>query len=233
MQNMNKKERLEALISHFDEGRPSRFAKRLGVSPSTISTWMSRNTIDYDLIFAKCKGVSPGWLLTGEGNMIKAELAAPKDTQLLVSTPMPKATTPTKRHSKTEKKGVPLISQTAMAGYFAGEEDADINAYDYFVIPSFKNVDFLIRISGDSMEPTYRSGDIVACQVVPMQDIFFQWNRPYIIDTNQGALLKRIRQGEDNDHLLIVSDNPEYPPFQLHKSHFYHVALVKGIVRAE
>lgn len=230
---MDKKERLEALISHFDDGKPSRFAKRLGVSPSTISTWMSRNTIDYDLIFAKCKEISPGWLLTGEGNMIKVEQAVPKATQLLVSTPMPKATAPTKRSSKIDKRGIPLISQTAMAGYFTGEEDADINAYDYFVIPSFKNVDFLIRISGDSMEPTYRSGDIVACQVVPMQDIFFQWNRPYIIDTNQGALLKRIRQGEDNNHLLIVSDNPEYPPFQLHKSHFYHVALVKGIVRAE
>ena len=67
---MDKKERLEALISHFDDGKPSRFAKRLGVSPSTISTWMSRNTIDYDLIFAKCKDVSPGWLLTGEGNML-------------------------------------------------------------------------------------------------------------------------------------------------------------------
>ena len=156
---------------------------------------------------------SPGWLLTGEGDMLKAKQAA--------QVPMPKAIVPAKRSSKIDKRGI------------AGEEDADINAYDYFVIPSFKNVDFLIRISGDSMEPTYRSGDIVACQVVPMQDIFFQWNRPYIIDTNQGALLKRIRQGEDNDHLLIVSDNPEYPPFQLHKSHFYHVALVKGIVRAE
>lgn len=205
--------------------------RSIGASKGVLSRAISNGTDIQSKwiqkVVEKYPQYSPGWLLTGEGNMLKAKQAV----QVLV--PTPKAIVPSKHSSKNDKKGIPLISQTAMAGYFAGEEDADINAYDYFVIPSFKNVDFLIRISGDSMEPTYRSGDIVACQVVPIQDIFFQWNRPYIIDTNQGALLKRIRQGEDNDHLLIVSDNPEYPPFQLHKSHFYHVALVKGIVRAE
>lgn len=66
---MNKKERLNAIINHYCSGKPSIFAKFLGVAPSTISSWLSRDTLDYDLIFAKCEMLSPEWLLTGEGNM--------------------------------------------------------------------------------------------------------------------------------------------------------------------
>jgi len=41
-------------------------SKILGVRTSTISTWKARNSLDYDLIFANCKGVDLNWLITGE-----------------------------------------------------------------------------------------------------------------------------------------------------------------------
>lgn len=69
--DMDKKERLEAIIAHYSDSKPSVFAKFLGVAPSTISSWLARNTIDYDLIFAKCENISAEWLLTGKGNMHK------------------------------------------------------------------------------------------------------------------------------------------------------------------
>ena len=68
---MTKKERLEAIIDYYSDGKPSVFAKYIGVAPSTISSWLSRNTLDYDLIFAKCENISSNWLLTGKGEMIK------------------------------------------------------------------------------------------------------------------------------------------------------------------
>jgi hypothetical protein len=40
-------------------------AEFLGVSPQAISTWKSRNSIDYELIFAKCVGVDLNWLVRG------------------------------------------------------------------------------------------------------------------------------------------------------------------------
>ena len=55
---MTKKERLEAIIAHYSDGKPSVFAKMIGVAPSTISSWLSRDTIDYDLLFAKCEKLS-------------------------------------------------------------------------------------------------------------------------------------------------------------------------------
>ena len=70
---MNKKERLEAIIKHYSDGKPSVFAKLIGVAPSTISSWLSRDTLDYDLLFAKCENLSSEWLLTGRGEMINIQ----------------------------------------------------------------------------------------------------------------------------------------------------------------
>ena len=72
MQNkLSKKERLEALISHYTGGKRGAFADKIGVAASTISTWLKRDSMDYELLFAKCEGLSATWLLTGEGEMIQ------------------------------------------------------------------------------------------------------------------------------------------------------------------
>lgn len=68
---MTKKERLEEIIRYYSDSKPSVFAKYIGVAPSTISTWLARNTLDYDLIFAKCENINAEWLLSGCGNMLK------------------------------------------------------------------------------------------------------------------------------------------------------------------
>lgn len=73
---MTKKERLEALIAHYSDGKPTKFAKTIGVAPSTISSWLKRNTFDHELLFAKCENISAEWLITGEGDMIVSESLA-------------------------------------------------------------------------------------------------------------------------------------------------------------
>ena len=69
---MTKKERLEAIITHYCDGKPTVFAKYIGVAPSTISSWLARDTFDYELLFAKCEQISPDWLLTGKGDMLRS-----------------------------------------------------------------------------------------------------------------------------------------------------------------
>lgn len=100
-----------------------------------------------------------------------------------------------------------------------------------YVVPAFRKADYLIQIRGNSMTPTYLSGDIVACQRITMGH-FFQWNEVYVLDTDQGVIIKRVKRGTDAEHLLIISDNPDYEPFELHHSEVYHMALVQGIIRS-
>lgn len=69
---MDKTTMLECLINHYTDGNKAAFAKMLGINPQLISHWLRRNTFDNELLFAKCKGVSSSWLLTGEGEMLEA-----------------------------------------------------------------------------------------------------------------------------------------------------------------
>lgn len=219
---MDKKERLLALIDHFANGNKTQFAGMIGVSPQGLSTWISRDTFDTERIYSKCVGVSPHWLLTGEGPMLEND-----------NTGCQRQIEPVHHVPDNVQEGIPLIPLSAMAGAFTGETSVMEYECERYVIPAFKGADFLIQVKGDSMQPTYYSGDLVACQRVPLNDLFFQWNKTYVLDTAQGPLIKRIMPGSDSSHVLIVSDNDSYPPFELSKSQFHGVALVRGLVRLE
>ena len=212
---MGKKDMILALIEHYSNGNKAQFASLLGITPQGLSTWIKRESFDIELVFSKCEGVSAQWLLTGEGEMIK-------DDKREVA-----------HQAENPKEGIPLIPFSAMAGALTGEQSALEYECERYVVPAFHNAEFLIPVKGNSMTPTYISGDIVACQRVPMTDIFFQWNKPYVLDTAQGAIIKRIKPGSDKDHVLIVSDNKEYDPFELPYKDIYAVALVIGLIRLE
>ena len=130
-------------------------------------------------------------------------------------------------------EGIPLIPISAMAGAFTGEQVVLEYECERFIVPTFKGAEFLISVRGSSMYPKYNSGDIVACKKVPKSGLFFQWNKVYVLDTDQGPLIKRVKPGSDENHVLIISDNPNYEPFELHLNSIYNVALVLGVIRLE
>lgn len=205
-------------------------SNRLGISKSALSNWKARNTLDLPLVFSICEHINMDWLFTGEGDMLKSP-----STPSSPSTPIDERPTEPAHHvPENSKEGIPLIPLSAMAGAFTGDDNGVMEyECERYVIPAFKGADFLMPVKGDSMQPTYYSGDLVACQRVPLNDLFFQWNKTYVLDTAQGPLIKRIRRGSDEQHVLIVSDNPEYEPFELSKDQFHGVALVRGLVRLE
>ena len=132
-----------------------------------------------------------------------------------------------------DAKGIPLIPLSAMAGAMTSECTVLEYECERYVVPAFGGADFLIPVKGDSMMPTYQSGDLIACKRVPLGDLFFQWNKAYVLDTKQGPLVKRIKPGSDNMHVMIVSDNKTYDPFELPRSAINSVAMVMGIIRLE
>ena len=207
---------LEAIIQRFADGNKAQFAKLVGLSPQGISSWFARKNFDSELIYSKCVGISSHWLLTGEGDMLEKK----KPESHL-------------KDCYSDNDGIPLIPIDAMAGVLSGEIQVMNYECERYIVPEFRGADFLIRVKGDSMYPLYNSGDIVACMRVPMKDLFFQWNKAYVLDTNQGAIIKRIRRGSDENHILIVSENRDYEPFELHLKNVYAVALVVGVIRPE
>lgn len=195
--------------------------KNLGASKGVLSRAINNGTdIQSKWIMAIVENYpqyNSEWLLTGKGSMIKEN----------------KTAIPTATPAQNTTDGIPLIPFSAMAGALTDERTALEYECERYVVPAFKGADFLMPIKGTSMQPTYNSGDIVACQRVPMNSIFFQWNKPYVLDTTQGPLVKRVKPGSDKNHISLVSDNPDYDPFQLPLEQIHAVALVIGLIRLE
>ena len=224
----------------------SAFEKNIGVSNGYVNAISRSIGVDnLNTIIEKYSILNIEWLLTGRGEMLKTKgtlsgtptdgqpYLNDKDTNNNLHT-QGKITEFSKVHpASTPEEGIPLIPFSAMAGALTGEQTAFEYECERYVVPAFNGADFLMQVKGNSMMPTYISGDIVACRRVPMSGLFFQWNKPYVLDTSQGAIIKRIKPGSDKNHILIVSDNKEYEPFELPYEDIYAVALVIGIIRLE
>lgn len=152
------------------------------------------------------------WILTGKGRM----LLESNDEETI----------------KTGKI-LPLIPYEAFAGY-GTMHYPDMPIESYYTIDEFNNADFLIRVKGDSMYPKYNNGDLIACKKVK-EITFWQWHKIYAICTkNQGILVKRVEQFNDNPaYITLVSENPMYRPFEIHKDEIVDVALVLGAIILE
>lgn len=194
------------------------FYTKIGVSRGTLE---SKTGITEDVVakfIATYPKVNIEWLITGKGDAY---------------TSIQPDKLPTATQTYNLQEGIPLIPLEAMAGHLTAEQTILMYECDRYIVPMFKGADYLIPIKGTSMTPRYNSGDVVACQRVPLGDLFFQWNKVYVIDTNQGPLIKRIKPGSDKEHIKFVSDNTEFDPFELPISAINGVALVIGVIRLE
>ena len=200
------------------------FFSEMGIAQSNFRGSNMKSSIGSDKvvkILTAYPSLSPGWLMLGEGDMLRTPAQKAETQKEIIP-------------STTPQEGIPLIPIEAWAGALSGEDYSIMESEcERYIVPSFQDADFLITVRGDSMTPRYYSGDIVACRKVFLSDLWFQWGKVYIIDTNQGSLLKKVRRGSSDETITLVSENPEYEPFELRKDQIYNIAIVQGVIRAE
>ena len=212
---MTTKDMLSRLIDHFSNGNKSHFANIIGVKPQTINTWIARDSMNKELVFAKCDGVSPSWLMSGEGDMLIQDSEKAEEPSV----------------DSSPQCQVPLIPIAAQGGSL-GEFASRLHEYDCEkVISPIKGVDMAICVSGDSMAPEYPSG----CQILVKkinERAFIDWGRVYVLDTVNGAVIKKVLPSDSPDKVLCVSINPDYPPFEVSFEHihaFYRVMMMMSL----
>lgn len=216
-------DRIVYLIDNQYNKSQKKFAESIGYSPQVVSNIVSgrRNKPSFDVLNAILSTnvyINSDWLLTGRGEMIREPGESSFD-------------------KPEEMPGIPLIPIEAMAGY--GKGDSQVMQYDLnsgYKIPDLegKGVKYLIRVSGTSMYPKYSNGDLLACK--PLEDLsFFQWGKPYVLDTEQGAIVKRLFPCDDDSECLECrsDNNVHYPPFRIPKTSVRAVAIVVGVIRLE
>lgn len=96
------------------------------------------------------------------------------------------------------------------------------------VIKQFSFYNFTMLVNTDSMAPYIDTGDVIACAEIGET---IDYGHVYVIDTDGGALVKRVYQSGNNNKLKLISENPIYPEFLIDKSKIRGLYRVVGLLR--
>lgn len=201
----------------------SLFEKKCGLSNGYLGTQLKRNA---DLgegvlnkILDNCLDISPEWLLTGRGEMLKSEVATE-----VIKTPRVEIIEPIKVEGRSlmpkvvvvdddDNDRIPLVSVKAQAGYLEGYDDSNyIEELPTYSVPEMRNGTYrMFQVSGFSMYPTLQDGSYVVGQFV--ED--WEWlgdNRVCVVVTERdGVIVKRVtNRAREKGFLYCKSDNRDY-----------------------
>lgn len=210
-----------------------------GVKQNTISTWKSRNTVDYALVIAKCEEASINihWLFTGLGEMnLQAQLQAhlqaqlPKpykiDEQIVGVAETEKGYSITKivqplmvTVDSQNNDNIVFVDVKAAAGYPSNlTEPTYFKKLPAFTLPTrqFQGGTFrMFQVDGDSMDDTLKHGSWVIGRFLENPDECKN-GYTYVIVTNDSIVFKRVlNRVKERATLVLQSDNPEYRPYEI------------------
>ena len=126
---------------------------------------------------------------------------------------------------------MPLIPFNCLAGLPADDnEGVSLEQFEQYSVPEFsiRGAEFLIRVEGMSMFPRYTNGDILAVKRLSSVT-FFQWGCVYVLDTEQGMLIKRLFKSSNPENITCHSENSvDFPDFEIPKSEIRSVLIILG-----
>ena len=239
--------------------KPIPFEKKIGLSNGYLGKQQKRNADLGESIILKivenCPEINPYWLLTGNGEMLKTkseENLVKKNDQENDQKPKVKKTwsnednsyiienIPTNRKTKDAVypiQEIPLYDLEATAGLkelFSGGKSAT-QVLDTIKIPHLPKCDGAISITGDSMYPLLKSGDMVLYKEVPLDSIFYgeMYLLAYQIDGwEEYITVKYVQKSElGDDYLKLVSQNQHHQPKDVLKAHITAIAIIKASIR--
>jgi hypothetical protein len=200
---MSVKERLKKFIEYLKIGQGA-FEKKVGLSNGYVNN--IRKSIQPEKlqsIVRQYPELNAGWLMTGEGDMLKSEKIVPskeKEDQIYgTPKPVPFWNLPV----SAGKSVLDIVGKTEPDGFIEGLPGADI-------------AENILPVIGTSMEPEVSSGAIIGVRKMHNWESL-NTERIYLIITTDDRMIKRIEYDPENkDILWCVS--PNYPKFKIFKS---------------
>jgi SOS-response transcriptional repressor LexA len=182
----------------FDQ---SRLAARLDVATRTVQRWEKGEQVpdsNYLMRLARIMGVSPQWLLTGDGSMVSPD-ASEKILPL-----------PTQRYKKVDLISLPLLSSVpggAPSLMFHPEY-----VEKYITVDSVNDSGaFALEVKGNSMAPRIEDSDIIV--VSPKLEA--RSGDICVVRVSDEDTVKRVKI--DDQTVYLIPLNPEYDPMAVKK----------------
>lgn len=193
-------------------------ARFLGVAPNTITNWYGRKTFDIDVIYTKCVNININWLLTGEGNMYRAE--SEKEEKL-----------PSVNQTY---EGAPYFNVDFIGGFDLIVNDQTVNPDFYINYPPYNQPGVVwCNLTGHSMEPEISNGDIIALREVTTPIQYLPAGEIYGIVTEEYRTVKRIRLSQKEGFVRLIPSNKseEFCEQEIPISMILKVYAVLGSIR--
>lgn len=221
---INSKQILNRAKTAFNISSDVQLAEILGVSKSTLSNWKARNSIDYTILFTKCKQINLDWLITGDGSPEKEPAPLVSVTQEF----------PLRTDRKIEVQDIPLYDMSATAGLVAIFNDRNIRPEDHLRIPNLPMVDGAIYVRGESMVPLLKSGDIIIYKKLELSLDSILWGQIYLLSFIAGGdtftVVKYVQKSDQPGYVRLVSHNEQFQPKDIRLDSICALAIVKASI---
>jgi hypothetical protein len=134
---------------------------------------------------------------------------------------------------KSNNIAVPVLDADFTASDITQIDDDSPKIIGYVDLEGFRKCKWIVRVKGSSMMPKFVAGDFIGLE--PELDFrLIEYGQPYAITTNcNKKLVKIIRKGKDDDHLILRSVNIEYDDINIHRSDIKQLYRVHGPIRDE
>jgi phage repressor protein C with HTH and peptisase S24 domain len=200
---------IERIKEHANIKSDSAVAELLGMNQSTFAERKRKNSVPYDELEGYCQkeGLSFGWAITGEGparlggqvlysskEMVAESSSAWGDEFILIP-----------RMTGNISAGGGLIPDNTVEMKVAFRKDWISRRGDP------QNMS-LVRVSGDSMEPTLLSGDLIL--VDHGRNFVDAHGGLYAVSMDHSIMIKRVQVIHTTGKLKIISDNSRYEPIE-------------------
>lgn len=207
------------------------FENSLGASRGSISKAVKEgksigsNMLEH--ILSIYTDLNPGWLLTGKGEMFNGNPDIGHGDIM---------TFRLKTDSSIESQQIPLYDIEAVAGLVPLFRDSQLQKpIDHISIPHLPKCDGAVYVTGDSMYPLLKSGDIVLYkQVQDIRNEIF-WGEMYLLSIDMSdeeyITVKYIQKSEKDGFVRLVSQNKHHQDKDVQMSKIKALALVKASIR--
>lgn len=225
------KERILQFIEYKGISK-NKFYIETGISNGVLDKKSGLSMDTVEKFYSTYPEINPEWLLTGRGNMLKSDNEN-KESSIIIHHGDRKT-----RDKIIESQEIPLYDLEATAGLvelFKGGKAAQV--LETIKIPNLPSCDGALSVTGDSMYPLLKSGDIVLYKQIPVNpdSIFFgeMYLLGVMIDEFEEMITVKYVQKSDkgDDYVKLVSLNQHHQSKDIQIKRVTAMAIIKASIR--
>lgn len=200
------------------------FSKKIDVDASNLSKYLNGHLAISDALVNRIVinlGVNKDWLVKGtdlpygKQNTVPSTVVSPGEL------------------AYSQLPGTPVYDIDVTAGTMPrARMFCDDQIIGVVNLPDISEQCRIVRVSGDSMSPVIRSGDLIAVRELSnLQQIF--WGQIYVVLLDDYRLVKYVRKNPNPAMVTLRSENKNYDDMDIHRDEIRDMMFVQHIIHLD